>query len=154
LTDARPPLRVAAPVAGRVMEMASVPDPVFAQGLVGPGAAIDPERGPMTAVSPINGTLLKVHPHAFVVASADGRGVLVHLGIDTVQMRGEGFTLHRAEGAVVKSGEPIVGWDSAAVEASGRSPIVPVVCLEAAEDAAADIADGAVAAGEALLTWS
>ncbi|ACZ32203.1 PTS system, glucose subfamily, IIA subunit [Xylanimonas cellulosilytica DSM 15894] len=127
-----PDLEVRAPVAGTVVAVADIPDPVFAAALVGPGSALapDPVAG-RTAVAPIAGVVVKLHPHAFVVAADDGRAVLVHLGIDTVELHGDGFTLHVAEGDRVEAGQPVVDWDPAAVEAGGRSPVVPVVVLDA-----------------------
>lgn len=127
-------LQVVAPVRGLVIGLADVPDPVFAQQIVGSGVAIDPERGPGTAVAPVAGRLLKLHPHAFVVLTAAGQGVLVHLGIDTVQLDGAGFELVAAEGDEVAVGDPVVRWDPAAVEVGGRSPIVPVVVMDTAPD--------------------
>jgi sugar PTS system EIIA component len=131
VTDA---LTVLAPVAGRVVALADVPDPVFAQQIVGSGVAIDPDRAPGTAVSPVAGRLLKLHPHAFVVLTAAAQGVLVHLGIDTVQLDGEGFDLVAAEGDELAAGDPVVRWDPAGVEAGGRSPMVPVVVMDTAAD--------------------
>ncbi|NLE72248.1 MAG: PTS glucose transporter subunit IIA [Actinomycetales bacterium] len=151
-----PELTVRAPVAGVVVAMADVPDPVFGAQLVGPGVAIDPVRdGDVDVVAPIDGTLVKVHPHAFVVAASDGRAALVHLGLDTVQLGGEGFTLRAAEGDAVRAGDVVVTWRPADVEAGGRSPVCPVVALDApAEQVAAVPAVGArVGAGEPLLTW-
>ncbi len=125
---------VVAPVPGRVVGLADVPDPVFAQQVVGSGVAIDPDRAPGTAVAPVAGRLLKLHPHAFIVLTASGKGVLVHLGIDTVQLDGKGFDLLASEGDEVAAGDPVVRWDPAAVETSGRSPIVPVVVMDTAAD--------------------
>jgi glucose-specific phosphotransferase system IIA component len=127
-------LQVVAPVRGRVIALADVPDPVFAQQIVGSGVAIDPERGPGTAVAPVAGRLLKLHPHAFVVLTSAGQGVLVHLGIDTVQLDGEGFELVAVEGDELAAGDPVVRWDPATVEAGGRSPVVPVVVMDTAAD--------------------
>ena len=82
-------LVVRAPLPGRVLAVEDVPDPVFSAKIVGPGLALDPRTGgpgQVTAVSPIDGTVAKVHPHAFVVTSPRGRGVLVHLGLDTVSL--------------------------------------------------------------------
>jgi sugar PTS system EIIA component len=135
-------LNVVAPVTGTVMALAEVPDPVFAQQIVGSGVAIDPDRSPGTAVSPVAGRLLKLHPHAFVVLTAAGQGVLVHLGIDTVQLDGDGFELVAAEGDELAPGDPIVRWDPAAVEAGGRSPVVPVVVMDTAADSVSDSAVG------------
>ena len=148
-------LRVLAPVAGRVVATADVPDPVFSAGLVGPGVAIDPDpEAGRSAVSPITGTLVKLHPHAFVVAGADGQGVLVHLGIDTVQLKGEGFTLHAAEGDAVEAGQQLVTWSPSDVVTGGRSAVVPVVALDVAPDALAPSAvEGSdVVAGDELFT--
>ena len=121
---------VLAPVPGRAVRMEEVPDPVFAQLMVGPGAAVDPPRGVVDAVAPVSGTVLKVLPHAFVILTADGLGVLVHLGIDTVQLEGKGFTVHVEKGAEVTAGQLMVTYDVPSVEAAGRNPIVPVVALE------------------------
>lgn len=149
-----PDLAVRAPVRGRVLPLGEVPDPVFAAAMVGPGLAIDPPRAASDAVAPIDGTVVKLHPHAFVVADAEGSGVLVHLGIDTVQLRGEGFRLHVSEGAAVRAGDALVSWDPAAVEAGGRSPICPVVALDAAEDALYELAaEGEISPADPLFVW-
>jgi sugar PTS system EIIA component len=146
---------VLAPVAGRVIGLPAVPDPVFAQALVGPGTAIDPLRAPATAVSPVDGQIVKLHPHAYVITTDDGRGVLVHLGIDTVRLRGAGFELLAEEGAQVTRGQPLVRWDPAAVEAGGRSPICPVIALDAAADALSDFAESDdVVPGDRLFVWT
>ena len=146
-------LTVLAPVPGRAVDLAAVPDPVFSEGMVGPGRAVDPDRGALTAVSPVAGTIVKAHPHAFVVVAGDGRGVLVHLGIDTVELKGDGFELLVAEGAHVQAGDPVVRWNSATVEAGGRSPSCPVIALDAAADALDLPPVGQVAAAEELFVW-
>ena len=139
---------VLAPVPGRAVRMEEVPDPVFAQLMVGPGAAIDPPRGVVDAVAPVSGTVLKVLPHAFVILTADGLGILVHLGIDTVQLDGKGFTVHVEKGAEVTAGQLMVTYDVPAVEAAGRNPIVPVVALEKPAEQVS--LGGAVASGAEL----
>jgi len=121
---------VLAPVTGRVAAMEDVADPVFSQGLVGPGIALVPdEDGPQDAVAPIAGRILKLHPHAFVIVSESGPGVLVHLGLDTVGLDGEGFTLLHAENDTVDAGEPVITWDPAAVRAHCLDTVVPVVVM-------------------------
>jgi PTS system N-acetylglucosamine-specific IIA component len=147
-------LLVTAPVPGRALPLSEVPDPVFAGAMVGPGTAIDPPRGPVDALAPVAGRILKLHPHAYVVVAAEGRAVLVHLGIDTVQLHGEGFSLLAAEGDEVDAGAPVVRWDAAAVEAAGRSPVCPVVALEAAPEVLADVVtSGDVGPGTVVFTW-
>lgn len=145
---------VTAPCSGRVIGLAAVPDPVFAGAMVGPGTAIDPVREPAEAVSPVDGIVVSLHPHAFVVVDPEGHGVLTHLGIDTVQLNGAGFELLVNKGDTVQRGQAMVRWDPAGVEAAGKSPVCPVVALEATADAlAALVEDGEVRTGDALFDW-
>ncbi len=146
---------VTSPLAGRAIGLAAVPDPVFAGAMVGPGTAIDPVREPSVALAPVDGTVVSLHPHAFVVVDGEGHGVLIHLGIDTVQLNGAGFELLVAKGDTVGRGQPLVRWDPAAVEAAGKSPVCPVIALEATSDALGDLAeDGDIKAGGLLFRWS
>lgn len=150
-------LRVLAPVGGEVVAMTEVPDPVFAGSIVGPGIAINPTgEGEIDAIAPVAGTIVKFHPHAFVIVTDEGRGVLVHLGLDTVQLEGQGFTLHAAEKDTVTAGQRLVSWNPAQVAAGGRSPVSPVVALESeAQALMLAVAPGAVvAAGDELYTWA
>ncbi|MET9484092.1 PTS glucose transporter subunit IIA [Streptomyces sp. NPDC006638] len=145
---------VTAPLAGRAIGLAAVPDPVFAGAMVGPGTAIDPLLKPSVAVSPVDGVVVSLHPHAFVVVDEDGHGVLTHLGIDTVQLNGEGFEPHVNKGDTVQRGQAVIGWDPGAVAAAGKSPICPVVALEATADAlSAVVEDGDLKAGDTLFGW-
>lgn len=153
----RSPLTVLAPVAGTVRAMAQVPDPVFAGEIVGPGLAIDPSRdGVVEAIAPVAGKILKLHPHAYVILAEGSRGALVHLGLDTVQLGGVGFTLHVAEGDTVAAGDVVVSWTPADVEAGGRSPMCPVVALEGkAESVTGLVEPGTVVrAGDPLFEWA
>ena len=148
------PLVVLSPLVGQVLPLSDVPDLVFAEAMVGPGVAVEPDAGPSTAVAPVAGRLVKLHPHAFIVLHGSGRGLLVHLGIDTVELRGEGFELLAAEGDEVAVGTPVVRWDPGAVREGGRSAICPVVALDAPLDAVSGQADGRAEQGTALFTWS
>ncbi|MCT1605639.1 PTS sugar transporter subunit IIA [Dermacoccus nishinomiyaensis] len=121
--------RVIAPMAGKVAPLAETPDPVFAAEMVGSGLAIQPEPATATASAPIDGALVKVMPHAFVVAGDDG-AILVHLGIDTVKLDGEGFEVHVEEGSHVTAGDRIVTWTPGDVEAQGLSSLVLVCALD------------------------
>jgi PTS system glucose-specific IIA component len=145
------PLIVSSPVAGTVVAAADVPDPVFAQQMVGPGIAVEPSDG--VVVAPTAGTVASLHPHAFVLQHDGGAAVLVHLGIDTVQLAGEGFSLHVAKGDRVAVGDAVVGWDPTAVRAGGRSAVCPVVVLEASPETVRVLAEPGdeVAAGDPLL---
>lgn len=145
--------QVLAPVAGRAVALEDVPDPVFSQGMVGYGAAVDPPRGVIEAVAPVSGKLLKLMPHAYIVMTPDNVGILVHLGLDTVALKGEGFTAHATQGDDVTAGQLIITYDVPAIEAKGLNPIVPVVVMDEREQgnvvpagavsSGADIASGA-----------
>ncbi|CAN5386798.1 PTS glucose transporter subunit IIA [soil metagenome] len=125
--------RVLAPIGGRAVALADVPDPVFAQGMVGYGAAIDPPRGVVEAVAPVSGKLLKLMPHAYIVMTPDNVGVLVHLGLDTVALKGDGFTARASQGDDVTAGQVIITYDVPSIEANGLNPIVPVVVMDLRE---------------------
>jgi PTS system glucose-specific IIA component len=143
---------VLAPLAGRLVPLSEVPDPVFAAEMVGPGVAVDPDPdgGPVTVVSPIAGTVVKVHPHAFVVLGADGVGVLVHLGLDTVKLDGRGFEVLTEQGGTVAAGDPMVTWDVAVTIGEGLSPVVPVVAMDQPKGLVPAPEPRTVAAGDLL----
>lgn len=148
---------VLAPVAGRAVPLHDVPDPVFSQGMVGYGAAVDPPRGVVDAVAPVAGRLLKLLPHAYVVVTVHNVGILVHLGLDTVRLNGAGFTAHAKEGDTVSAGQLIVTYDVPSIEAAGLNPIVPVVVMDEREPAnviaAYAVTNGAqIATRETLFT--
>lgn len=149
-------MKVLAPCPGTVIAMADVPDPVFAEEMVGPGVAIEPAPGRTTVVSPIAGKVLKVLPHAFVVLG-DGVGVLVHLGINTVRLEGEGFEVLAEQGSEVAAGDPMITWDPATLPASAHgqdvSPVVPVVLMDGEKGSVtSDALGSSVASGDLLFT--
>ena len=149
---------VRSPVAGVVVALDDVPDPVFSGRIVGPGVAVIPDRAggdDVSALAPISGTVSKIHPHAYVITHDDGRSFLVHLGLDTVSLGGNGFTLLAAEGQTVDAGQPIIAWSPAQIEAQGLNPIVPVIALEGDESDLEPVSPGCrVAAGDTLVTWT
>ncbi|MGC3993999.1 MAG: PTS glucose transporter subunit IIA [Propionicimonas sp.] len=146
-------MQVLSPCPGRTFPITEVSDPVFAAEMVGPGVAIEPLPEPTTVVAPVAGTIVKLHPHAFAMATADGLGVLVHLGIDTVRLDGAGFELLAGEGAVVAAGAPMVSWNPAAISAGGLEATVMVVALDRPASSLSDVVTGRdVAAGEPLFT--
>jgi glucose-specific phosphotransferase system IIA component len=123
-------MQVLAPCPGRVFPITEVSDPVFAGEMVGPGVAIDPSPGRTTVVAPVAGTILKLHPHAFAMATADGLGILVHLGINTVRLDGAGFELVATEGSTVSAGDPMVTWDPSGISRADITTTVMVVVLD------------------------
>jgi len=144
---------VLAPIAGTVVPLAEVPDPVFAGQMVGSGAAVEPPAGEMfDVVSPVAGKVIKLLPHAFVVVGPSGRGVLTHVGIDTVKLKGEGFKLLIAQGDTVDAGTPVMRVDPTAALAAGYSMVSPVVVLDTKPDVATLTGTGTVAAGQELFS--
>jgi sugar PTS system EIIA component len=148
---------VLAAVAGRAVPLQDVPDPVFSAGMVGYGAAIDPPRAVIDAVAPVSGKILKLMPHAYIVMTPDNVGVLVHLGLDTVQLKGEGFTAHVSQGDEVTAGQVVITYDVPSVEAKGLNPIVPVVVMDERESGnvipSEAVFEGAqIASGASLFT--
>lgn len=146
---------VTSPLAGRVIGLEAVPDPVFSGAMVGPGTAIDPVLESSVAVAPVDGVVVSLHAHAFVVVDGEGHGVLTHLGIDTVLLGGEGFELLINKGDTVRRGDAVVRWDPAAVVAAGKSPVCPVVALEATAESLADVSAVVdVKSGDVLFSWT
>ena len=145
-------IQVLSPCPGRVFPITEVSDPVFAQELVGPGVAIEPAPEPTTVVAPVAGTIVKLHPHAFAMLTADGLGVLVHLGINTVTLAGAGFEVLAGEGAAVAAGEQIVSWNPAEISGDGITTTVLVVALDRPAGSLTEPATGRdVTAGEPLF---
>jgi len=120
-------IHVLAPIDGTVVELEKVPDQVFAQKMVGDGVAIDPTG--QFAVAPVAGDLVKLFPggHAFGIATREGIELIVHIGLDTVELNGEGFENIATEGQKVKAGTPIVRFDRATIERTGKVILSPVV---------------------------
>jgi sugar PTS system EIIA component len=136
-------LQVLSPMPGRVANLSEVPDPMFAEAMLGPGLAIDPVRQPVTAVAPVSGTIASLFPHAMGI-EADGYSILVHLGLETVKLNGKGFTLLKAKGDTVTAGEPVIQWDPAVIEAEEQLPVItPLIAIQAEASAITQlVADG------------
>ncbi|CAN7503555.1 PTS glucose transporter subunit IIA [Arthrobacter sp. LjRoot78] len=137
-------ISVASPLPGRLIPLSEVPDPVFAKGLVGGGAAVIPDDDAevLTAVAPLDGKVIKVMPHAYIVQHASGPAVLVHVGIDTVGLKGEGFSVLAQKGDQVRTGDPMISVDVAFVRSKNLSMCSPVVILDSAPDAIEPPASG------------
>ena len=144
---------VHAPVSGRAVALSDVPDPVFSQGMVGYGAAVDPPREVVDAVAPVSGRILKLMPHAYIIMTSENVGVLVHLGLDTVGLGGVGFTALAAEGDTVTAGQPVITYDVLSVVSAGLNPIVPVVVMDEREPGNVTMGD-AVANGAEIVSGS
>jgi PTS system N-acetylglucosamine-specific IIC component len=116
------------PVTGDVVALEQVPDEAFASKAVGDGVAVKPTE--KTVVSPAAGTIVKIFNtnHAFCLETENGAEIVVHMGIDTVALNGQGFTRLVEEGAEVVAGQPVLEMDLDYLNANARSMISPVVC--------------------------
>lgn len=141
-----------APVTGEVVALDQVPDEAFASKAVGDGLAIRPTDN--IVVAPADGTVVKIFNtnHAFCLETDKGAEIVVHMGIDTVALEGQGFKRLVEEGAEVKAGQPILELDLDYLNANARSMISPVVVSNADDYAGlAALASGSVVAGQTKL---
>lgn len=148
---------VQAPIAGRVLAMTDVPDPVFSELMLGPGLAVDPPKVPRLDVyAPVDGTVRTVLPHAVAIQTPAGHGVLVHLGLDRVDMEGTDFVLSVATGDVVEAGQHVISWSPRGAEHDRRSVVTAVVALQAEPDQLDLLASPQddVGVGDPLYTWT
>ncbi|RCH66761.1 PTS beta-glucoside transporter subunit EIIBCA [Streptomyces sp. SDr-06] len=146
-------VELAAPVAGQVVGLDEVGDPVFASRALGEGVGIEPADGRI--VAPVDGELVTVVDtgHAFGIRTADGIEVLVHVGIDTVQMKGEGFDVRVASGQQVSTGDLLVEVDLDAVRAAQHPTVTLMTVTNTADLASVTPHTGRkVAAGEPVVT--
>lgn len=116
-----------APISGKVVDLSQVPDEVFSQKMAGDGVAIEPSDD--LVVAPADGTISLIFKtnHAFAMTLDNGLELLIHIGIDTVELDGEGFERLGEEGAKVKAGTPIVKINRKFFEEKGYSTITPVL---------------------------
>jgi len=146
---------VTAPVAGKAIALSEVNDKTFASGMLGAGAAIIPSGGPV--VSPVDGKVIVAFPtgHAYGLRSASGVEVLIHIGMDTVQLKGQHFTPKVTVGQTVRRGDVLAQVDWAAVAAAGFDLVTPVVVSNTKKLGSVEAsAPGEVTVGERLLVVS
>ena len=118
---------IISPIDGELVELKEVPDEVFSKGLLGEGMAIIPVSG--TVVAPIDGVVSRIFPtnHAFLISKKNGIEVMVHIGLDTVELKGQGFKRLVKEGTEVDSGMPIISVDLEYLQSRGKDIITPIV---------------------------
>lgn len=144
-------MTIGVPIAGTVVAMDKVPDEGFAA--LGRGVAIDPTGG--TVVAPADGTVVVVPKsgHAIGLTLDNGAELLIHIGIDTVKMAGEGFTTHVSRKERVVAGQPLITFDRAAIVKAGYSAMTPVLVTNSADFAdVAGAGPGTIEAGQPLLS--
>ncbi|MBA5252880.1 beta-glucoside-specific PTS transporter subunit IIABC [Enterococcus hirae] len=115
------------PLSGKVLPLSDVPDKVFSSGAMGKGLAIDPEKGEL--IAPADGEITTIFPtgHAVALTTKDGIEILMHIGMDTVELEGQGFETFVKQGDQVKAGDLLVRFDIEAIKAAGYSVITPIV---------------------------
>lgn len=143
---------VGCPMAGKVIPMADIPDAIFAAGVLGEGCGIEPAEG--RVVAPFDGVVTTVADtrHALGLSSPDGMELLIHVGINTVELAGEGFTLHCAEGDTVKAGQVMLDVDLDRIRKGGYSTTTAVLLTNAEDLGEPTVALGQHREGEPILT--
>jgi PTS system beta-glucosides-specific IIC component len=141
---------ICAPVAGQVVPLSAVPDAVFSSGAMGNGIAVIPSEGKVYA--PVSGTLVVAMPHAYGIKQDNGLEVLVHIGLDTVQLKGTHFTSHVTKDQHVEAGQLLSDFDIAAIRAAGFNPMTIMVVTNSTEySAVVPMADGDVVPADLVL---
>ncbi|WP_223068563.1 glucose-specific PTS transporter subunit IIBC [Paenibacillus caui] len=143
---------IVSPVNGELMDISNVPDPVFSQKMTGDGFAVLPHDG--NICSPVYGKVFNVFPskHAVGIMSDGGKEVLVHIGVNTVKLKGQGFEVLVNEGDLVSAGQPIMKVDLEYVKEHAPSIITPIIFSNLPEGAAVTLnKTGAVKSGEANI---
>ncbi|MEQ6376688.1 glucose-specific PTS transporter subunit IIBC [Bacillaceae bacterium S4-13-56] len=147
--DKNAEFNLTSPMKGDILPLSEVPDQVFSGKMMGDGFAIQPTDG--TVVSPIDGIVVTVFPtkHAIGLKSASGREILIHVGIDTVKLQGEGFDSFVKEGDEVKAGQKLLQVDLDYVQANAPSIVTPIIFTNLQEGDSVEILKrGAVSQGE------
>ena len=143
---------IAAPLSGTAVPLEEVNDPTFAEGILGKGIAIRPSKG--VVVSPVNGTIVSIFDtgHAVGLVSEDGAEVLIHVGLDTVNLKGKHFSVKKSSGDAVNVGDVILEFDREAIEAEGYDVITPVIISNHFNyEVVETLASGEVKAGAPLI---
>ena len=147
---------VRVPFAGDVVELSQVPDASFAQGMVGEGFAVMPDAvDAFDVCAPVDGTITMIFKtrHAFGMKTADGLDLLIHIGIDTVELKGEGFTALAKKGDTVTAGTPIIAVEARKLRERGVNLITPVVCPTAKQVRAVEVVrEGRAELGQVAVT--
>lgn len=123
---------IQSPIRGEVYEITEVKDPTFGDKLLGDGVAIRPETG--RVVAPVDGTVATIFEtkHAFTIVSDQGAEILIHIGLDTVNLKGEFYNAYVKDGDKVKTGDLILEFDMAKIREAGYDLITPVVICNTA----------------------
>lgn len=143
---------IISPIVGTAVELSRVDDPVFSSGAMGQGIAIKPSEGVVYAPADAEVTIAFATGHAYGLKTANGAEILIHVGIDTVSMNGEGFDQKVAQGDKVKVGDVLGTFDSEKIAAAGLQDTTMVIVTNTADFASVTpVATGTVAKGDAII---
>ena len=143
---------IISPIIGQAVALENVNDPVFSSGAMGQGIAVKPSEGVVYAPADAEVTIAFATGHAFGLKTANGAEILIHVGIDTVSMNGDGFEQKVAQGDKVKAGDVLGTFDSAKIAAAGLDDTTMVIVTNTADYASVTpVATGAVAKGDAII---
>ena len=143
---------IISPIVGQAVALENVNDPVFSSGAMGQGIAVKPSEGVVYAPADAEVTIAFATGHAFGLKTANGAEILIHVGIDTVSMNGDGFEQKVAQGDKVKAGDVLGTFDSAKIAAAGLDDTTMVIVTNTADYASVTpVATGAVAKGDAII---
>lgn len=147
-------LKICSPLNGKAVSLDSVPDTVFSDRVLGDGCAVIPSDGKI--YSPVNGEISSIAEtnHAYGFSSDDGLEVLVHFGLETVALKGNGFTPHVAVGDKVKIGDLVAEVDVELLKSKNINLITPVLVCDGADDLEMQVSDGTVKAGDKLIAFA
>lgn len=153
LSDSDGKIIIYAPAAGKVCSLSKIEDPVFSSEALGLGCAIEPTVGEV--IAPFDGVVTQIAQtkHAVSLRSNDGVELLIHVGMDTVELNGRGFTPLVNAGEPVKKGQPLLKFDKQSISEAGYRTTIPVVITNSAKFSAIEpLANGTVAEGQPLLS--
>lgn len=143
---------IVSPIVGQVVDLKDVNDPVFSSGAMGQGVAVKPSEGVVYAPADAEVTIAFATGHAYGLKTAKGAEILIHVGIDTVSMNGDGFDQKVAQGDKVKAGDVLGTFDAAKIAAAGLDDTTMVIVTNTADYASVTpVAEGTVAKGDAVI---
>lgn len=143
---------IVSPIVGQMFDLKDVNDPVFSSGAMGQGIAVKPSEGVVYAPADAEVTIAFATGHAYGLKTAKGAEILIHVGIDTVSMNGDGFDQKVAQGDKVKAGDVLGTFDAAKIAAAGLDDTTMVIVTNTADYASVTpVAEGTVAKGDAVI---
>ena len=143
---------IVSPIVGQMVDLKDVNDPVFSSGAMGQGVAVKPSEGVVYAPADAEVTIAFATGHAYGLKTTKGAEILIHVGIDTVSMNGDGFDQKVAQGDKVKAGDVLGTFDAAKIAAAGLDDTTMVIITNTADYASVTpVAEGTVAKGDAVI---